>query len=166
MDDGHNVIVSQSFSKNFGLYGERIGCLSVVARDSEEASRVMSMLKASARAMYSNPPINGAHIVAEILQSSDLRAIWEKECASMTNRIIEMRESLRKELIALGSTLNWDHITQQCGMFCYSGLSKDHIAMLQRDHHIYCTDDGRISIAGVTSRNVTYLARAIHEVTK
>jgi aspartate aminotransferase, mitochondrial len=115
IDDGHNIIVSQSYSKNFGLYGERIGCLSVVTKDSEEASRVMSMLKASARAMYSNPPIYGARIVSEILLCPDLKSMWQGECADMTNRIIQMRESLRNELLRVGSTLNWDHITQQAG---------------------------------------------------
>jgi aspartate aminotransferase len=140
--------------------------LSVVTKDSEERERVISMLKASARAMYSNPPIYGARIVSEILLCPDLKSTWQGECAAMTARIIQMRESLRSELLSIGSTLNWDHVTQQAGMFCYSGLSKDQIAVLKDVHHIYCTDDGRISIAGVTSHNVAYLAKSIHEVTK
>lgn len=115
VEDGHNIIVAQSYSKNFGLYGERIGCLSIVARDPEEASRVKSMLKACARAMYSNPPIYGAKIVTEILKCPELKAMWQEECAGMTNRIISMRESLRSELLRVGSALNWDHITQQAG---------------------------------------------------
>jgi aspartate aminotransferase len=166
VEDGHNVIVSQSYSKNFGLYGERIGCLSVVAQNSDEASRVMSLLKSSARAMYSNPPIYGARIVSEILLSPELKLLWKEECAAMTARIIQMRKSLRSELMRLGSTHNWDHITLQTGMFCYSGLTKDQIGELKNKHHIYCTDDGRISIAGVTSKNVSYLAESIHDVTK
>lgn len=166
IEDGHNVIVSQSYSKNFGLYGERIGCLSIVTKDSEEASRVLSLMKATARAMYSNPPIYGARIISEILLCPDLKSTWRKECASMTDRIIRMREQLRSELIRLGSAHNWDHITNQSGMFCYSGLTKDQIDDLKENYHIYCTDDGRISIAGVSSNNVGYLAKSIHEVTK
>lgn len=166
VEDGHNVIVSQSYSKNFGLYGERVGCLSVVTQDSEEASRVLSMLKASARAMYSNPPIYGARIVSEILLSPELKALWREECGTMTQRIIQMRTALRDELQRVGSTRCWDHITQQAGMFCYSGLSKAQVGVLRAQHHIYITDDGRISIAGVTSKNVAYLAKCMHEVTK
>jgi aspartate aminotransferase len=140
--------------------------LSVVTKDKDEASRVASMLKASARAMYSNPPIYGARIVSEILLCPELKTMWKGECAAMTNRIIQMRVALRSELLRVGSTRNWDHITQQVGMFCYSGLTKEQIGTLKDDYHIYCTDDGRISIAGVTSKNVAYLAKCMHEVTK
>jgi aspartate aminotransferase len=100
------------------------------------------------------------------LLSPELKLLWKEECAAMTARIIQMRKSLRSELMRLGSTHNWDHITLQTGMFCYSGLTKDQIGELKNKHHIYCTDDGRISIAGVTSKNVSYLAESIHDVTK
>jgi aspartate aminotransferase len=166
IDDGHNVIVSQSYSKNFGLYGERIGTLSVVTSDTEEAQRVKSLLKASARAMYSNPPIYGARIVSEILLDPELKSTWQEECAAMTARIVHIRQALRGELVRIGSTRNWEHITQQTGMFCYSGLNKEEITDLRKKYHIYCTDDGRISIAGVTSKNVNYLANSIQDITK
>jgi len=137
----------QSFSKNFGLYGHRVGALSVVAADEDEAKRVVSQLKMVIRPMYSNPPRHGARIVQTVLSDPELREDWEIQCAGMAARIKTMRTVLRERLKALGSTKSWKHITEQIGMFAYSGLTKEQVETLRDKHHIYCTLDGRISMA-------------------
>ena len=160
------VALAQSFSKNFGLYGERVGCLSMVAPTAEEADRCLSQMKIVVRPMYSNPPIYGARIVSTILRDDVLSAQFYTECKGMADRIISMRTLLKDNLEHLGSNEDWDHVTKQIGMFCYSGLSTDQVEKMKGDHHIYMTADGRISMAGVTSGKVGYLAESIHNVTK
>lgn len=164
--DGHSFLLAQSYAKNFGLYGERIGCLSAVCADAEEAARVESQLKILIRPMYSNPPVYGARIVELILGSAELEAQWREECKGMADRIIDMRDALKSNLYKLGSTRSWEHVTEQIGMFCYSGLTTEQVLKVRSDQHIYMTNDGRISMAGVTTKNVEYLAAAMHEVTK
>ena len=166
VDDGHTFAMVQSFSKNFGLYGHRIGALSAVGTDPDEAKRVLSQMKMVIRPMYSNPPRSGARIVTEVLSDPQLTKDYIEQCAGMADRINTMRTVLRTRLEAAGSTRSWEHITKQIGMFAYSGLSKDQVVMLRDKHHIYCTLDGRISMAGVTSGNVDYIADAIHDVSK
>jgi len=164
--DGHEFAVAQSFSKNFGLYGQRVGCLSVVTGDAKEKSNVESQLKIIARAMYSNPPIHGARIVTTVLGDPKLRAQWEKDVKEMADRIIRMRSELRAELERLGSKHNWEHITNQIGMFCYSGLTGEQVDRLTNEYHIYLTRNGRISMAGVTGKDIKPLAAAIHAVSQ
>lgn len=166
VDDGHRVILAQSFSKNFGLYGHRVGCLSFLTDSKEEAVAISSQLKIIARPMYSNPPISGVRIVNEVLGDEQLEASWRAEMKGMANRIMSVRTLLRDNLNKIGSSLNWDHIVDQNGMFCYSGLTKQHVQQLRKDHSIYLTSNGRISMAGVTTSNVERLADAIHQVTK
>lgn len=166
VSEGHLPMVAQSYAKNFGLYGERVGALSVVCKDAEERARVESRLKIVIRPMYSNPPIHGARLVSTILNDHSLNNLWLSEVELMASRIISMRDALKSELHRLGSSHNWDHITDQIGMFCYTGLKPDQVARLTKDHHIYLTKDGRISIAGINASNVTYLAEAVHAVTK
>jgi len=166
VEDGHNIALVQSFSKNFGLYGQRVGALSVVADSPEEAQRVLSQLKLHIRPSYSNPPRHGARIVSKILSSPKKTDEFVEQCMGMAQRINSMRGKLRKILEDLGSSRNWDHITRQIGMFAYSGMSKGEVEALREKHHIYCTLDGRISMAGVTSQNVEYIANAIHDVTE
>ena len=166
VEDGHNIALVQSFSKNFGLYGQRVGALSVVADSQEEAQRVLSQLKLHIRPSYSNPPRHGARIVSKILSSPKKTDEFVEQCMGMAQRINSMRGKLRKILEDLGSSRNWDHITRQIGMFAYSGMSKSEVETLREKHHIYCTLDGRISMAGVTSQNVEYIANAIHDVTE
>jgi len=166
IDDGHNPIVCQSFAKNFGLYGERIGGLHIVAANKDERDRVLSQLLILVRPMYSNPPVHGARIVSTILQDPELTKEWYREVKLMADRIISMRQLLVKNLKEVGSKHDWSHITNQIGMFCFTGLKPDHVEALTKDHHIYLTKDGRISMAGVTSDRVNYLAQAIHAVTK
>jgi len=166
LDDGHNIVLSQSFAKNMGLYGERAGAFSVVCQDKDEAARVMSQLKILIRPMYSNPPVNGARIVTEILNDQQLRSEWLSDVKLMADRIISVRSSLQADLAACGSVKNWAHITDQIGMFCFTGMTQDQVARLAAEFSVYLTKDGRISMAGVTSKNVGYLANAMHQVTK
>lgn len=166
IQDGHQLALAQSFAKNFGLYGQRVGCLSMVCSSTEEAKKVDSQLKILARAIYSNPPISGSRVVTTILSDNQLKQQWLSDVKEMAERIILMRKLLRSELEGLGSKLNWEHVTNQIGMFCYSGLSPEQVDKLTSQYHIYLTRNGRISMAGVTSKDIKYLAKAIHEVTK
>lgn len=166
VEDGHKLALVQSFSKNFGLYGQRVGALSIVADSKEEAARVQSQLKIHIRPSYSNPPRHGARIVSTVLGDEKLTEDFFGECKGMADRINSMRKQLRGKLEELGSSRNWDHVTKQIGMFAYSGMSKEEVQALRDKHHIYCTLDGRISMAGVTSKNVDYIAEAIFDVTE
>eukprot|EP00307_Rebecca_sp_RCC1486_P002402 CAMPEP_0119413280 /NCGR_PEP_ID=MMETSP1335-20130426/5419_1 /TAXON_ID=259385 /ORGANISM="Chrysoculter rhomboideus, Strain RCC1486" /LENGTH=509 /DNA_ID=CAMNT_0007438063 /DNA_START=59 /DNA_END=1586 /DNA_ORIENTATION=+ len=160
---GHRMALCQSFAKNFGLYGERVGVLSMVCADRDEAKRVESQLKMLIRPMYSNPPVHGARIVSRILGDEGLSSQWRTECKGMADRIISMRKALRSELERLGSKRPWNHVTDQIGMFCYSGMTEEQVLRLRSEYAIYITNDGRISMAGVTDANVGYIAAAIHE---
>ncbi|XP_017780541.1 PREDICTED: aspartate aminotransferase, mitochondrial [Nicrophorus vespilloides] len=166
LKDGHEMALSQSFAKNMGLYGERAGTFSLITTDKESASKIMSQVKILIRAMYSNPPINGARIATEILTDANLKAQWMTEVKGMADRIISVRFALKENLKKEGSTRNWEHITDQIGMFCYTGMTPEQVGKLTKDFSIYLTKDGRISMAGVTSKNVEYLAKAMHTVTK
>jgi aspartate aminotransferase len=136
--DGHQIMLCQSYAKNFGLYGERVGLFSVVTESKEEADRVLSQLKIIVRPMYSSPPIHGARIVAEILSDPSLKAQWLQECKTMADRIQEMRVLLRSKLEegqerekknSLSRTYSWNHVTDQIGMFCYTGLTKEQVLL-------------------------------------
>lgn len=167
LEDGHKIALSQSFAKNMGLYGERVGTFSIVTGDHDEKKRVESQIKILVRPMYSNPPLNGARIASEILGSKSLNTLWLSEVKKMAGRIITMRSELRNHLeYTYKSAHQWQHITNQIGMFCYTGLSATNVERLKSDFSVYLTKDGRISIAGISSGNVEYLAKAIHEVTK
>ena len=166
LEDGHNICLAQSYAKNMGLYGERAGAFTVVCQDKEEASRVNSQIKILIRPMYSSPPIHGARIVTEILSNPELRQQWLGDVKGMADHIISMRTKLRDGLKREGSTLNWEHITDQIDMFCFTGMTAEQVAQISAKHSVYLTKDGRISIAGISSKNVDYLAHAIHDVTK
>merc|ERR1719436_1732371 len=137
-----------------------------MCQDKEEVSRIESQLKIVARAIYSNPPVQGARIVDEILKDPALTQQWKDEVKDMAERIIKMRSMLKEGLKKEGSKLNWEHVTDQIGMFTYSGMTGEQVDALAKDWHIYMTRNGRISMAGVTSQNVGYLAKAMHAVTK
>ncbi|KAL5466716.1 hypothetical protein EMCRGX_G030864 [Ephydatia muelleri] len=164
--DGHKVILCQSFSKNMGLYGERVGAVTVLCNNEQEVAAVDSQMKIIIRPLYSNPPINGARIAIELLTQSDLYKEWLGELKVMAGRIIRMRELLWQGLQREGSTRNWSHIKDQIGMFCYSGLSPQQVEKLKQDNAIYMTKDGRVSMVAITPDNVDYIAKAIHQVTK
>lgn len=159
-----NFMVSQSFAKNMGLYGERVGSLAFVTDSSEESVRIRSQLAKIIRPLYSSPPSHGSKLVEIILGDAALKKQWLKEVAVMNNRLVQMRKLLFENLKSLGNTLNWDHLLEQKGMFCYTGLSAEQVGKLA-NKSIYMTYDGRISIAGITPSNVGYLAKGIHEVT-
>jgi aspartate aminotransferase len=163
--DGHSLLLAQSFAKNFGLYGERVGTLSVVCRDKSEAERVLSQLKLIVRPMYSSPPIHGALIVSEVLNDPKLRSQYFTECASMANRLEAMRNKLRLEIESSGSRHNWQHITNQKGMFAFTGMSAEMCDELTNKYSIFLTRDGRISLAGLNPSNIATVAKAIHDVT-
>lgn len=166
VEQGLQVALCQSYAKNMGLYGERAGAFTVLCSTADEAARVMSQLKILIRPMYSNPPINGGRIVHTILGDPQLKKEWLVDVKGMADRIISMRTQLSGNLKKEGSQHNWQHITDQIGMFCYTGLKPDQVERLTKEFSIYLTKDGRISVAGVTSGNVGYLAHAMHEVSK
>ncbi|GAB2804349.1 aspartate/tyrosine/aromatic aminotransferase [Comamonas piscis] len=161
---GLNIFVSTSFSKSFSLYGERVGALSVVASDKEEASRVLSQLKVVIRTNYSNPPTHGGAVVAAVLNNPELRALWEKELGEMRVRIKEMRQKLVDGLKAAGVKQDMSFITTQIGMFSYSGLSKDQMVRLRSEFGVYGTDTGRMCVAALNSKNIEHVCASIAKV--
>ncbi|XP_063529451.1 aspartate aminotransferase, mitochondrial [Cydia strobilella] len=165
VQDGHQVMLAQSFAKNMGLYGERAGALTICCGDENTAKIIMSQLKIMIRVMYSNPPLYGARIVQTILNDQKLKDLWLKDVKLMADRIITMRAELRAGVEGAGSKLPWQHVTDQIGMFCFTGLKPEQVEKLTSDHHIYLTKDGRISVAGLSNKNVHYVAEAIHKVT-
>jgi len=161
---GLNFFVSTSFSKSFSLYGERVGALSVLCQDKEEAGRVLSQLKVVIRTNYSNPPTHGGAIVAGVLNNPELRALWEKELGEMRVRIKAMRQKLVDGLKAAGVAQDMSFITQQIGMFSYSGLSKDQMVRLRNEFGVYGTDTGRMCVAALNSKNIDYVCASIAKV--
>jgi aromatic-amino-acid transaminase len=161
---GLNIFVSTSFSKSFSLYGERVGALSVVASDKDEAARVLSQLKIVIRTNYSNPPTHGGAVVAAVLNNPELRALWEKELGEMRVRIKAMRQTLVDGLKAAGVKQDMSFMTQQIGMFSYSGLTKEQMVRLRSEFGVYGTDTGRICVAALNSKNIDYVCRAIAQV--
>ncbi|KAI1717917.1 aminotransferase class I and II domain-containing protein [Ditylenchus destructor] len=166
VQSGHNICLAQSFAKNMGLYGERVGAYSVITANEDEAARVLSQLKILVRPMISNPPIHGARIANKILSDPNLRKQWLVDVKGMADRIITMRKQLKELLAKEGSTRNWDHIVNQIGMFCFTGINPQQVEKLTKEYSVYLTKDGRISVAGISSNNVAYLAHALHQVTK
>ncbi|KAI1178140.1 pyridoxal phosphate-dependent transferase [Nemania sp. FL0916] len=164
IEQGHNVCLAQSFAKNMGLYGERVGAFSIVGASAEEAKKIDSQLKILVRPLYSNPPIHGARIASEILNTPALYDQWLVEVKEMADRIITMRALLKDNLEKLGSKHDWSHITSQIGMFAYTGLDAASMEALAKQHSVYATKDGRISVAGITTDNVGYLAESIYKV--
>jgi len=161
---GLNIFVSTSFSKSFSLYGERVGALSVVANDKEEAARVLSQLKIVIRTNYSNPPTHGGAVVAAVLGDAQLRALWEEELGEMRVRIKAMRQQLVEGLKAAGVTRELSFITTQMGMFSYTGLTKEQMVRLRSEFGIYGTDTGRICVAALNEKNIGYVCQAIAKV--
>ena len=161
---GLNFFVSSSFSKSFSLYGERVGALSVVCGNKDEAARVLSQLKIVIRTNYSNPPTHGASVVAAVLNTPELRQQWEQELGGMRVRIKQMREKLVEGLKAAGVQRDMSFITQQIGMFSYSGLSKEQMVRLRNEFGVYGTDTGRMCVAALNSGNVEYVCQAMAKV--
>jgi aspartate/tyrosine/aromatic aminotransferase len=163
---GAELLVCSSFSKNFGLYCERVGALSVVASNKLAADAVQSHVKACIRANYSNPPAHGAELVTTILGDKELRAQWVEEVAAMRDRINGMRKLLVDTLQAKGVTGDYSFITRQRGMFSFSGLKPEHVEALKQQYAIYVVGSGRINVAGITPDNCDRLCTAIAAVVK
>jgi aromatic-amino-acid transaminase len=159
------LFVSSSFSKSFSLYGERVGALSVVAQSKEEAARALSQLKRVVRSNYSNPPTHGGQIVATVLRSPELRALWTSELGAMRERIRAMRKTLVDKLRARVPQAEFGFVLDQRGMFSYSGLSKDVVLRLRSEFSVYAIDTGRICVAALNSRNIDYVVDAVAKVT-
>lgn len=164
LDAGLSFLVATSFSKSFSLYGERVGGLSVVTANADEAKRVMSQVKVVIRTLYSSSPNHGAAIVAHVLADPQLRALWESELAGMRDRIKAMRSALVSGLVAAGVSQDMSFITDQVGMFSYSGLSKDQMLRLRSEFGVYGTDSGRLCIAALNTNNIAYVSEAIAAV--
>ncbi|CAM8949536.1 unnamed protein product [Rhodiola kirilowii] len=160
--DGGECLAAQSYAKNLGLYGERVGALSIICGSSDVARKVESQLKLVIRPMYSSPPIHGASLVATILTDRDLYHEWTIELKGMADRIISMRHQLSDALRLRGTPGDWSHIIKQIGMFTFTGLNKAQVEFMTKEYHIYMTSDGRISMAGLSSKTVPHLADAIH----
>ena len=161
---GQQFFVSTSFSKSFSLYGERVGALSVVCASAEECSRVLSQLKIVIRTNYSNPPTFGAQVVATVLTTPALRAMWEEELAGMRERIKAMRHALVAQMQAAGVQSELGYITTQVGMFSYSGLGAAQMQRLRSEFGIYGLDSGRICVAALNTRNLGAVAAALARV--
>ena len=161
---GGPLFVSNSFSKSFSLYGERVGALSILAANAEEAARLMSQLKRVIRTNYSNPPMHGGQVVATALATPELRKLWEEELAAMRVRIKAMRQALVDKLKAKAPQNNFDFVIQQRGMFSYSGLTKAQVERLKTEFSIYAVDTGRICVAALNSRNIDRVVDAIAKV--
>ncbi len=161
---GVNFFVATSFSKSFSLYGERVGALSVVCDSKEEVTRVLSQLKIVIRTNYSNPPTHGAQVVAMVLTTPSLRKLWEEELAGMRVRIKQMRTLLLDKLQAAGVQRDMSFITQQKGMFSYSGLNKAQMERLRQEFGIYGVDSGRICVAALNTQNIDAVVDAIAKV--
>src|SRR5512135_33116 len=158
------VFVSSSFSKSFSLYGERVGAFSALTESADEAARVLSQLKRVVRTNYSNPPTHGGQIVATVLATPELRALWEKELAGMRERIKAMRKALVEKIKSRAPKADFGFVLAQRGMFSYSGLNKERVARLRAEFSIYAIDTGRICVAALNSKNIDYVADAIAKV--
>ena len=160
------LLIASSFSKNFGLYNERVGALTLVARNADAAEKALGHIKIASRANYSNPPAHGAAVVTTVLRDPALRAQWEAEVTEMRERINTMRHLFVETLNEKGVTRDFSFIANQRGMFSFSGLTPEHVKALREKHGVYIVGSGRISVAGMTEGNMDYLCTAIADVLK
>ncbi|WJF91099.1 amino acid aminotransferase [Paraburkholderia bonniea] len=163
---GLNAFISSSFSKSFSLYGERVGALSIITGSKEETARVLSQLKRVIRTNYSNPPTHGGSVVAAVLGSPELRAMWDAELGEMRDRIRAMRHGLVARLQAAGVARDFSFVNAQRGMFSYSGLTAVQVDRLREEFGIYAVSTGRICVAALNTRNLDVVANAIAHVLK
>lgn len=163
-ESGLTFFVSSSFSKSFSLYGERVGALSIVTGSQDETGRVLSQLKRVIRTNYSNPPTHGASVVAAVLNTPELRAMWEAELGEMRERIRTMRLAMVEQLTTLGAKRDFSFVAQQRGMFSYSGLTTEQVERLKSEFGIYAVGTGRICVAALNPRNLPVVTQAIAQV--
>jgi aspartate/tyrosine/aromatic aminotransferase len=163
---GLEYFIAQSFAKNFGLYGERIGYIHAVCANEELAAAVLSQLKIFIRQAYSSPPKHGAAVANKVLTSPALKQQWLDELNFMSNRIVQMRDELRGRLEKKGTPGTWNHITDQIGMFSFTGLTEPQVERMVNEFSIYMTKDGRISMAGLNPNNVDYVAQCMDTIVR
>jgi len=163
-ETGMTFFVSSSFSKSFSLYGERVGALSIVTVNRDESARVLSQVKRVVRTNYSNPPTHGATVVASVLNSPELRAMWETELGEMRERIRKMRLGMVEQLAAKGAKTDFSFVARQRGMFSYSGLTAEQVERLRVEFGVYAISTGRICAAALNERNLGYVTDAIVQV--
>ncbi len=164
VDQGHELLIANSFSKNFGLYGERVGLLAVITQQVMAAEKVMTQVKQIIRASYSNPPRFGASLVATILQSLSLRESWDQELKNMSSRVNEMRKAFTFGLEAKGLHRDFQFLLKQKGLFSFSGLNLQQVEQLRKEKGIYMIKDGRINVAGLNLKNMDYVIASIISV--
>jgi aromatic-amino-acid transaminase len=164
VQSGMSFVISSSFSKSFSLYGERVGALSIVTASKDEAARVLSQLKRTIRTNYSNPPTHGGAIVAAVLATPELRAMWEQELGEMRDRIRAMRTGLVDKLASRGVARDFSFVVRQRGMFSYTGLTVAQVDRLRDEFGIYAVSTGRICLAALNSRNIDYVADSLANV--
>lgn len=166
VDMGLPLFVSNSFSKNLSLYGERVGGLSVVCPTVDETERVFGQLNAFVRRIYSTPPSHGGHVLDIVMNDDELHEQWISEVYSMRDRIKAMRFKLKSVLEAKVPHRNFDYITRQNGMFSFTGLTPEQVARLQSDYAIYMISNSRMCVAGLNTSNIDYVANAMADVLK
>lgn len=162
--EGHEMLIAYSFSKNFGLYGERVGFLSLVSSSAENIPSIASQMKSLIRGNYSNPPLHGARIVSTILKSQELTVEWKSELNDMCERIQKMRQAFIAALMVKGQDHNFNYMHQQSGLFSFSGLNAEQVRVLRNEKAIYMPNNGRINIAGLNIKNVSYVADSLLSV--
>lgn len=170
VEQGFELCIAQSFAKNFGLYGERAGCFHFVTGPGADAQstigRIASQLAILQRSEISNPPAYGARIASLVMNDPELFKEWEQNLKTMSGRIIDMRKSLRSKLEEMGTPGTWNHITDQIGMFSFTGLTEAQVLKLREVAHVYMTKNGRISMAGLNTHNIDYFAKAVDKVVR
>ncbi|XP_071053514.1 aspartate aminotransferase, mitochondrial-like [Onthophagus taurus] len=166
VQEGIQCMWALSLSKTMGLYGERVGQLAIITRSEEETQRINSQLKILVRGVYSSPPVNGSRIAMKILEDSGLRADWQSEIREMSDRISDVRKALAKSLHEVGSKASWEHLTKPVGLASMTGFTADQCERLVTDFSVYLPSTGQMMFGGINTKNIEYIARCFHEVTK
>ncbi|XP_043938981.1 putative aspartate aminotransferase, cytoplasmic 2 [Protopterus annectens] len=161
--EGFQLFCAQSFSRNFGLYDERVGNLTIVMKDNDTLLRVRSEVEKIVRVVWSSPPMMGSRIVTAVLNNPALYAEWRENLKVMVERIMLIRDKLKERLRLLSTPGSWEHITNQAGMYCFTGFSSARINYLIKKKHVYLMENGQINICKVNSKNLKYVTEAIHE---
>ena len=160
------MFVAQSYAKNMGLYGERVGAFHIVTPDKQTSAKVLSQLKLIIRASYSSPPLTGARIAERILNNQANFDAWSKQLKSIAERTISVRTALRSKLEDLKTPGNWEHITNQIGMFSFTGLNEAQVGLMVNKYHIHMLKNGRMAMVGLNTKNVNYVAEAVNEAVR
>lgn len=164
VSEGHELLIAYSFSKNFGIYGERVGFLTLTCSTAEALPKISSQMKSLIRGNYSNPPLHGARIISTILKSPELTMEWKQELSNMRQRLQEMRKALIAALLVHGQNRNFAYLHQQSGLFSFLGLSPEQVQYLRQEKAIYMPSNGRLNIAGLHTQNLSYVAESLLSV--